>query len=74
MVESSRYCPDCVSEMQPEKRKLGKVEDFYVCPDCGLREQKNQEQESLIIKTKENKKSDDYYGESEQDNLIELFQ
>ena len=73
-MDSVRYCPNCVSEMQPEKRKLGKVKDFYVCPDCGLREQKNQEQESLIIKTKEKKESDDYYGESEQDNIIGLIQ
>ena len=71
---SSRYCPDCVSEMQLEKRKLGKVEHFYVCPSCGIREQKNQEQESLIIKTKEKKELDDYYGESEQDNIIGLIQ
>lgn len=48
--------------MQPEKRKLGRVNKFYVCPDCGLREQQNQEQDSLIIEVREEREEDDYNG------------
>ncbi len=61
-MSTNRYCPNCVSEMQPEKRKLGRVNKFYVCPDCGLREQQNQAQESLIIKVREEREEDDYNG------------
>ena len=60
--------------MQPEKRKLGKVQKFFVCPECGVREQQNQPQESSIIKVNLEIQKDDYYGESEQDYLIELSQ
>ena len=45
-----RYCPNCVSEMCIERCKLGRVRDSYVYTSCGVREQLNQEQESLIIR------------------------
>lgn len=35
----SKYCPNCVTEMQKEKRKLGSVKNWYKCPSCGVREE-----------------------------------
>ena len=67
----TRYCPNCVSEMQKDKRKLGKTQDFFTCPSCGVREQANEPQESLIIKTSKNERrtadNDDVIGESSSD-------
>lgn len=35
----SKYCPNCVTEMSKEKKKLGKVTEWYKCPSCGVREE-----------------------------------
>jgi hypothetical protein len=40
--------------MQREKRKLGNDSNFFICPSCGVREQANELQEGLIIKTSKN--------------------
>jgi len=39
MAKEVHYCPNCVSEMQEEKRKLGKVKKWLKCPSCGVREE-----------------------------------
>ena len=32
------YCPNCVVELTPQKRKLGKwSKSWLVCPECGYR-------------------------------------
>lgn len=38
-MSRTKYCPNCVSEMQKEKRKLGKVKEWYKCTSCGVREE-----------------------------------
>lgn len=30
-------CPECIEELIEEKRKLGKVKEWLVCPKCGIR-------------------------------------
>ena len=31
------YCPDCVTELIKEKRKFGRTNKWFVCPECGFR-------------------------------------
>ena len=73
-MKNNRYCPNCISEMQPEKRKLGSVNNFYVCHSCGVRELQSQEQDTAVIKTNETEEKDEYYGESMQDIIIGIFE
>ena len=35
----SKYCPNCVTEMQIDNKVLGSVEKWYKCPSCGVREE-----------------------------------
>lgn len=51
--------------MRFETRKLGSTDKYHVCPDCGVREQDNQEQEGLIIKEVESEKRRNYEDCSE---------
>tara|TARA_R110000851_G_scaffold138375_1_gene275001 strand:+ start:847 stop:1059 length:213 start_codon:yes stop_codon:yes gene_type:complete len=39
MCKSIQHCPNCVSEMGKDTRKLGKVSKWLKCPSCGLREE-----------------------------------
>jgi hypothetical protein len=37
------YCPDCITELTPETRKLGRWgKKWLVCPNCGLRTTESQ--------------------------------
>lgn len=31
------YCPECIEALIEEKRKLGRVEKWLICPKCGMR-------------------------------------
>jgi len=32
-----KHCPNCVTELQENKKKLGRNTKWLVCPNCGLR-------------------------------------
>lgn len=34
----TQYCPDCITELQPESKKLGCHTRWMKCPNCGFRE------------------------------------
>lgn len=35
------YCPDCIIEMIPDKKKLGRgSRNWFICPKCGYRKKK----------------------------------
>lgn len=70
-MEEIRYCPDCITEMIKDNRKLGKDSKFFVCPSCGIREQQDEEQDNAIIKEKKNDTDNDY---SEDDAISQLLQ
>jgi len=70
-----RYCPNCVTEMKKDTRKLGKESKFYVCPECGVRERQSEEQNNSIIKENKNDKDKlGYYDCSEDNAIFELMQ
>ena len=31
------YCPNCIEELVPQKKKLGRLINWMVCPKCGFR-------------------------------------
>ncbi len=31
-------CPNCVTSLKKQKKKLGGCSNWFVCPDCGYRE------------------------------------
>ena len=35
------FCPNCLTEMEFQKRKLGNISNWNVCPKCGLRQSIN---------------------------------
>ena len=74
MVRETRYCPNCVTEMIQDNRKLGKANKFYVCPSCGVREQQDEEQDNAIIKQNKDEQKIGYYDCSEDDIILELIQ
>lgn len=36
-----KLCPQCVTQLKPNKKKLGACSAWLVCPDCGYREKAN---------------------------------
>lgn len=38
-----QLCPDCCIELIPDKKKLGEMTNWLVCPECGHRERPNNE-------------------------------
>ena len=37
LKKSIEYCPVCVEELIPQKKKLGCMVNWMVCPNCGFR-------------------------------------
>lgn len=51
---ATKYCPNCVSEMQSDNKQLGGVTNWYKCPSCGLREEVlDEETEEKQLKAEE---------------------
>ena len=38
-----QLCPDCCIELTKNKKKLGEMTNWLVCPECGHRERPNNE-------------------------------
>ena len=37
MIKEPEYCPNCIEELIPQKKKLGGVINWLVCTKCGFR-------------------------------------
>lgn len=37
------YCPDCIIELVPNRKKLGTLTVWKVCPKCGYRTREDNE-------------------------------
>lgn len=37
----TEYCPQCVEELIKDKKKLGGLSAWLICPKCGLRKRKD---------------------------------
>lgn len=48
MPKEIKYCPNCVSEMKKEKRRLGKSSEWYKCTSCGVREDIMDERKEML--------------------------
>lgn len=71
-MKKPRYCPDCISEMKREKRKLGKKSNWYRCISCGLVEEylpphvEAQKEQGMINIEKQNRNGEiKNYGDGE---------
>ena len=38
MKSISEVCPNCIERLVPEKKNLGGMLNWFVCPICGFRE------------------------------------
>jgi len=39
MIDETKYCPDCIEQLKPKKRRLESVSHLYlVCPVCGYQQ------------------------------------
>jgi hypothetical protein len=59
------YCPDCVVKLKKDKKKLGSLSVWLVCPKCGFR--KREDSDYCV-----NKEMDYYKRQVKQQNL-DLF-
>lgn len=39
-------CPDCIEELIPNRKKLGHLVRWFICPKCGYRVRENSEHAS----------------------------
>lgn len=79
MCKEIKYCPNCVSEMSEDKRKLGRVTKWYKCPSCGVREEIVDEvlesmREQKVRELIKKQEVDVYNGESNEDYQLWLVQ
>jgi hypothetical protein len=53
MIDETKYCPDCIEQLKPQKRRLDSGScKWLVCPTCGYR-QKHIDIELEIRNTKD---------------------
>jgi hypothetical protein len=72
-----KYCPNCVTEMGQEKRKLGSLAMWNKCPSCGVREDTVEDSTNLEetgIEQLKKQERDAYNGQSNEDYEIWLIQ
>jgi len=86
MKKETRICPNCVTEMHTisksgrriiEKRFKKSLKYFWRCPNCGVREEADEPQESQVIKTKNNETTngtEPYYDCSEENIIYHYIQ
>ena len=56
----TEYCPDCITQLKKESKKLGQYSVWMVCPSCGFRKRphgSNYEADNLSDRIK---KSNDF--------------
>lgn len=66
-----KHCPNCITELKPNRKKLGYFIRWLVCPSCGFRARPDDEVDSpSIIKRINNNKrilddeANGYFNES----------
>lgn len=75
--KETKYCPNCVTEMGQEKRKLGVTATWNKCPSCGVRErigEDSRDLEEMRIEQLKKQERDAYNGQSNEDYEIWLIQ
>jgi hypothetical protein len=72
-----KYCPNCVTEMEQEERKLGTLTMWNKCPSCGVREgivEGSADLEEVETEQLKKQQGDTYNGQSNEDYEIWLIQ
>ena len=66
-----KHCPNCVTEMVKETRKLGGTTKWYKCPSCGVRETENPifvSDQERVKRTKQRQRDERGFYDSEGHN------
>tara|TARA_R110000796_G_scaffold14289_2_gene46605 strand:+ start:1313 stop:1564 length:252 start_codon:yes stop_codon:yes gene_type:complete len=74
---NTKHCPNCVTEMVQEKRKLGSLVMWNKCPSCGVREdilEDSTDFEETATQQLKKQQRDAYNGQSNEDYEIWLIQ
>lgn len=68
----TEYCPNCIVDLIPDKKKLGLFTNWLICTKCGLRKRSywyDQETKELIDRIKESNKNLNEFNNDEEDYI-----